>query len=150
MYSDSEYWGIIGLLRFFIESGRYSIVDRIANATSPAAIKASLYEALRIANSLKARSIRIALRTKTSQGEEKTYQLQCCEYGEELGYGIQGVVEGLLEGPEDLKGARIYCIPCPPIPSEEELRGFLEKISKDVSIAKEVAILAHAYRPSKS
>lgn len=143
---EPKYKEVISLLRFFVETGKYSIVDRIAYATSPSAVRASLYEALRIVRSLKARSLTARIRV----GDDKVYDpIECCEYGEDLGYGVRGLVEKIYAGPEEYKGRTIYCTPCPGIPDEAELSSFLEEAGKNTDVAKEAAILAHTYRPSR-
>ena len=140
---EPKYKEVISLLRFFVETGRYSIVDRIAYATSPSAIRASLYEALRIVRSLKAGSLTARIRV----GEDKIYDhIECCEYGEDLGYGVKGLVEEIYSGSKEYKGKTIYCAPCPGIPDEAELSDFLEESDRNTDVAKEIAILAHTYR----
>lgn len=143
---EKKYSKIIDLLRFFVETGRFSIVDRIANATSSTATMSALYEALRIVRSLTPRASRI--RIVTDNG--KSYEVMCCEYGEDLGVGIKGRVEKVLAGDKKLLQKTIYCVPCPILPSEDEVREFLAKAKENMEVAKEVAVLAQTYRPSKN
>lgn len=130
----SKYGSIADLLRFFVETERYGIIDRIGNAVSPAAVKQALFEALRIVRSLKGTS-------KKGKVNDKVYE--CCEYGDIK----EGKHHPGLEAAID--GKRQYCVPCPRIPSEDEVREFLEDVERDIDVAREVAILAQTFRPKK-
>lgn len=139
-----EYKNIVGLIRFFVDTYRWGVVDRLALAMGPESIEAALYDMLRLIESLYTRRIKVKIRAG-----EKTYNTTCCEYGEKLGYGIHGVVEEVYEGREDLRSQEIDCVPCPPRPSEREIKSFLEAIRRDPSIARKVALLSLGRREEK-
>ena len=131
-----KYSGIISLIQFFAETNRWGMIDRMALAMSPDSVETALYDMKRLARSLDARKIRVKIVVR-----EKTYELYCCEYGEDLGYGMYGHVETVLEGPKTYEGKKIYCVPCPRIPSSEETENFLNEVRKDLSLARRVALI---------
>ncbi len=135
-----KYRCIIEVLRFFVNSQRYGIIDRLAFALSPESVDQSIYEALRILKSLEARSIHARIKTQKNE-----YTLRCCDYGEGRGPGINGV---FIEADEaSLKGKQGYCVPCPSCyPDEDELRGFLEDVRRDIGLARIVAALAYTHK----
>ncbi len=139
--SPEEYKDIIGLVRFFVDTNRWGVIDRMALAMGPESIEAALYDMLRLVESLYARKIRVKI-----DANDKTYEITCCEYGEDLGYGIYGEIKDVYEGPKTLMGQKIYCVPCPPRPSESEINSFLEKIREDPSIARRIALLSFGLR----
>jgi len=139
---------IVSLLRFFVESERYSIVDKLANALSTEAVRQAFYEALRIANTMEKQAVKIKIKSK----EGKEYSLTCWEYGrasENKSYpGIIGELIEIERGPDklrELKGTLIYCIPAGHLPNEEDINNFLNE--KDcLKLAKIAAILAYSRR----
>lgn len=139
-----EYKGIIGLIRFFVDTYRWGVVDRLALAMGAESIEAALYDMLRLVESLYGRRNRVRIKA-----DKKVYDTTCCEYGEDLGYGIHGVIEKVYEGNEELKGKKIYCVPCPPRPDELEIKKFLEDIKEDPSIARKIALLSFGRREHK-
>jgi len=169
-----KYAGIIDMLRFFVVTYRYGIVDRIANALSPDAVEVALYDCVRIVKSAYQNRVSAVIKVvekkrvkkekkeekkeeKKREGQaeqeyeeqtiEKTYSVVCCEYDEREGPGIVG--EFIDCDKPDLKGKRGYCVPCPQRPSEEELQSFINEVKSDLSIAREVAILAYGRRSRK-
>lgn len=152
MLMGSDYFpGIVSLLRFFSESRRYGVIDRISYALNPESVREALIDAFRIVESLQDRAIhvKIKVKVKTEEGEqEKVYTVRCCDYGEGKGPGINGIfVE--CEDPS-LVGKSGWCVPCPSsLPNEEEVKRFIEAVKKDVRVAKDVALLAHSWRLSK-
>lgn len=144
--SYGKYTNIIELVRYFAKTYRYGVLDRMALAMGPESVEAALYDMLRLVDSLYARKIRVKIVTE----DNKEYSsISCCEYGEDLGYGIKGVVKEVHE-PKELessyKDKRIYCAPCPPIPYESEIRDFLSDVEKDPSIARKVVLLSCGYK----
>ncbi len=129
---------IIKTIKYFIDTKRYGVVDRMALAMSPESVETALYDMLRLIDSLEARSIRVKIKVK-----DKDYEVKCCEYGDKLGYGIHGLV--LDAEREDLNGKNIYCMPCPPRPSVSEITSFLETVNKDPSIARKLVIKAFGH-----
>jgi len=136
---SKKYENVISLLKFFIEDNRYSIVDRIAFALSPESAEISLLEALRIIKSLMERICKVKIKT-----ENKEYIISCCDYGLNEGPGINGV---FLEAcnPE-FKGRKGFCVPCPSMPSNQELEELLNELREDLTIGRKLAILAYGYR----
>ncbi len=129
---------IVKLLKFFIDTKRYGLVDRMALALSPESVETALYDMLRLVDSLEQR--RIVVRIVADK--DKEYTISCCEYSEELGYGIRGVVKEVIQGPGELVDKSIYCAPCPPKPTRTELIDFLRKVHEDITIARKASILA--------
>jgi len=128
------------MLRFFIEDNRYSVVDRIAFALSPESAEVALLEALRIIRSLIERS----LKAKIKANEGKVYSVVCCDYGLDDGPGITG--EFIEVDRPEVKGKKGYCVPCPLIPSAEELEELINELRKDLTVGRKLAILAYGYR----
>ena len=137
---SKKYVGTISLLRFFIEDNRYSVVDRIAFALSPESAEVALLEALRIVRSLMERSVKVRIRTN----ENKFYSVVCCDYGLDEGPGITG--EFIEADSPEVKGKKGYCVPCPMLPSAEELEELISELRKDLTIGRRLAILAYGYR----
>jgi len=135
-----KYEGVISLLRFFIDDNRYSIVDRIAFALSPESAEVAMLEALRIVKSLMERAVRVRIEV----GEGKAYSVTCCDYGEGKGPGIFG--KFIEADRAELINKEGYCVPCPLIPSSQELDELLNELGKDLTIGRRVAILAYGYR----
>jgi CRISPR type I-A-associated protein Csa5 len=142
---SGKYENVISLLKFFIDDNRYSIVDRIAFALSPESAEVSLLEALRVVKSLMERVCKVKIKT-----DNKEYTVNCCDYGLDEGPGINGVfVEVFAEAcnPE-FKGKKGFCVPCPSIPSNQELEELLNDLRKDLTVGRRLAILAYGYRKS--
>jgi len=138
-----KYENVISLLKFFIDDNRYSIVDRIAFALSPESAEVSLLEALRIVKSLMERICKVRIKT-----DNKEYTVNCCDYGLDDGPGINGVFLEILSevcNPE-FKGKKGFCVPCPSIPSNQELEELLNDLRRDLTIGRRLAILAYGYR----
>lgn len=131
---------IVKLLKFFIDTNRYGLVDRMALALSPESVETALYDMLRLVDSLEQHRIIVKIATGN-----KEYTTSCCEYGEDLGYGMKGVVKEVIQGPGNLENKSIYCVPCPPKPTRNELAEFLEKVREDLTIARKASILAFGY-----
>lgn len=131
---------IVKLLKFFIDTNRYGLVDRMALALSPESVETALYDMIRLVDSLKQRRIIVKIAT-----DNKEYTTSCCEYGEDLGYGIKGIIREVIQGPEDLRNKSIYCVPCPPKPTRSELTDFLKKVHEDLTIARKATILAFGH-----
>ncbi len=137
-----QYRNIIGLVKYFIDTKRYGVVDRMALAMGPESVEIALYDMLRLVDSLRGRSSVVKIK-----GGGKTYQVRCCEIGRDLGYGIHGVVEEIIEGAPGVSiGDEVYCAPCPPRPSIDELKSFLEKVKQDPSFARKIAIASFGYK----
>jgi len=133
--------GIISLLRFFAESRRYGVIDRISYALNYESVREALTDAFRIVESLRDRAITAKIRVE----EGKEYTLRCCDYGEGEGPGINGLFVECQD--KSLEGKKGWCVPCPErLPDEEEVKKFLEEVKQDPSIAKDVALLAHSWR----
>ncbi len=143
-HDPQQYNGIISLLRFFVDTERYGIIDRIGNATAYESIKEAVYEALRIIRSLKASAITVEYEV----GGEKR-KVACCEYEEKERARYASAVTGKSVTPGRYENKEVACIPCPKIPDENEVADFLTKVKEDTNIAKEVAVLALTYRPKK-
>lgn len=132
---------IISLLRFYIDTKQYSIVDRLAYATSPATARYALYEAVRQAQSARDRAIVATYKPKDSEKEYR--EVMCCYY-EEMEGGSCDV------GFPAQSGDKVYCcVPCPPIPDSNALASVLDAIERDISVATKLAALAMAYRPKR-
>ena len=144
---EENFPGIVSLLRFFAESRRYGVIDRISYALNYESVREALIDAFRIIESLKDRSITARIRVGEGS-EQKEYTVRCCDYGEGEGPGINGVFVECDD--ESLKEKEGWCVPCPDkLPDEEEVKRFLEEVKRDVTIAKDVAILAHSWRMKK-
>ncbi len=131
------------MLRFFIDDRRYSIVDRLAFALSIESAETSLLEALRVISALMERSINAVIKSKTG----KEYRVTCCDYGEGDGPGING--EFVSADKKELVGKGGYCVPCPIMPSREELNELLKELRNDLTIGRRIAILAYGFREKK-
>lgn len=133
-HGASRFRGLAELLRFFVMSERYGIIDRIGNAVSPIAVKQALFEALRIARSLRASAERVRYNNR---------EILCCE--------VIHPREGRTPAAMRLETSEgvVYCIPCPRIPTENEIREFLAAVERDIDVAREVAILAQTFPPQK-
>ena len=92
----NKYPGIVEVMKFFIDSQRYNLVDRMAFALSPESIEQAIYDALRIVKSLE--STKVYAKIKSG---DKEYILNCCDYGEGQGPGINGI----FVGPSDLSAS---------------------------------------------
>ncbi|MEM1983566.1 MAG: hypothetical protein QXZ63_07920 [Sulfolobales archaeon] len=137
---SKKYEGIISLLRFYIDDYRYSLVDRIAFALSPESAETAVLEALRIIKSLMERAVKVKIRTD----DGKVYSLTCCDYGEGEGPGILG--EFIETSKPELRGRRGYCVPCPLVPSSQELEEVINELRRDLTVGRKLAILAYGYR----
>jgi len=136
--------GIISLLRFFAESRRYGVIDRISYALNYESVREALTDAFRIVESLRDRAITAKIRVEGG----KEYTVSCCGYGEGEGPGINGIFIECQD--KSLEGKRGWCVPCPErLPDEEEVKRFLEEVKRDPSIAKDVALLSHTWRTKK-
>ena len=124
------------LFKFYIDAGRYSVVDRFAYAISPVSAVYALYEAIREARSALDRAIEVEYEKK---GEK--YSVKCCEYEE---YKKEGECKWLVGKAEDSK--TYCCLPCPHIPSDEAVAKLVELLRRDVSVATKIAAMAMAYR----
>ena len=153
LQSPQEFRGIISLLRFFAESRRLGVVDRVGLALSPSAVKEAIYEALRTVRALQPRRATFTIKVR----EDKTLTVNCCDYDELEGPcpgGLCGTAEK-VEGPPEakkLQGKRIWCALCPELPSEEELSKFFEALEDPVGglhLARMIAALALGWRPSR-
>jgi|GEM_PF-2109422 len=124
------------LFKFYIDAGRYSVVDRFAYAISPVSAVYALYEAIREARSALDRAIEVKYKK-----EGKEYSVKCCEYEE---YKEEGGCKWLVGVAE---GSKTYCcLPCPHIPSDEAVAKLVELLRRDVSVATKIAAMAMAYR----
>jgi CRISPR type I-A-associated protein Csa5 len=138
---SEKYENVISLLKFFIDDNRYSIVDRIAFALSPESAEVSLLEALRVVKSLMERVCKVKIKT-----DNKEYTVNCCDYGLGEGPGINGVFVETCN--PEFKGKKGFCVPCPSIPSNQELEELLNDLRKDLTVGRRLAILAYGYRKS--
>lgn len=151
--SISGFPGIVSVLRFFAEAGRFTVIDKFGGALSPSVVRDALYDALRVAASLRQRKQVLTISTVTRTGEEKEYRVECCDYTEisspaECGLGICGRV---VEGPENLRGKLVNCARCPLEPSKDELEKFLHCINQPkffVDLTRSLAAAAFT-RPTK-
>jgi len=136
----NKYPGIVEVMKFFIDSQRYNLVDRMAFALSPESIEQAIYDALRIVKSLE--STKVYAKIKSG---DKEYILNCCDYGEGQGPGINGIF--LEASNKALEGKTGYCVPCPAkYPSQDELQSFLNSVRSDLSLARRISILAHGWK----
>ena len=122
------------LFKFYIDAGRYSVVDRFAYAISPVSAIYALYEAVREIRSALDRAVEVEY-----EKEGKKSRVRCCEY-EEYGGECKWLV-GVAEG-----GKKYCCLPCPHIPSDEAVVRLVEALRRDVSVATKIAAMAMAYR----
>ncbi len=153
LLDPQEFRGIISLLRFFVESRRLGIVDRVGLALSASAVKEAIYEALRTVRALQPRRATFTIEVR----EGKTLTVNCCDYDE-----LEGPCPGGLcgkavrvEGPPEarkLQGKNVWCALCPELPNEEELSKFFEALEDPVRglhLARMVAALALGWRPPR-
>lgn len=125
---------IVSVLRFFVMDQKYNIVDKIANSLNPRAVIEALYEALRTVETMKAN----ALKVRSGYGER-----ECCDYG----YDVENKPPKAFVA-EDLEGNKVWCIPCPYLPKEDEIQEFVEIIGRGqegLECAKIVALRAYSY-----
>lgn len=145
-----KYSNLVDLVRYFAKTYRYSVLDRMALAMSPESVEAALYDMLRLLNSLLARSIRVKLQVVKDKEVIREYSsITCCEYGRNLGYGIKGIVTEVHEPKEretEYKNETIYCVPCPLIPNESEIKEFLCDVEKDPSIARRIVLMSYGFK----
>ncbi len=139
--NTKTYENIIAAIRYFIDTKRYGPVDRMAMAMGSESIEIALYDILRTIDSLYARSILVEI-----EKDNKIYKIRCCEYGEDLGFGMKGKIVKIYEGPKELMGKTIYCQPCPPKPHENEIHSFLNDVQEDLSIARKIVLKAFGRR----
>jgi len=165
-YNPDKYQGIINMLRVFVATRRYGIVDRLGFAQSPEAAAMALYEGLRTLKAMLDKVEIITLRkipsskekssTKSShqsqkkdEGEEKTYS--CIEVLtlKDTGYciGIRGIAK--INDKEE----EVCCVLSVGIPSEEEIKRFFAALhcdrEKGLQLARQLASLAFAYPERK-
>ena len=105
---------LVDVLRFFVRTRSYTVVDRLGFALSPDVAREALTEALRVLRSLRGSALVVE-----SGGRE----VVCCEWDTpedgRCPYGYEGVkVDGVVRGPGDLKGM-VCCVRCPPEPPED-------------------------------
>lgn len=138
------------MLRFFVESRRLGIVDRVGLALSTSAVREAIYEALRTVRALQSRRAIFTIKVR----EDKTITVSCCDYDELDGPcpgGLCGIAEA-VEGPSEalkLRGKRVWCAICPELPNDEELSKFfkaLEDPVKGLHLARMAAALALGWR----
>ena len=150
-----DFPGLIRVMRFFVESKRYNIVDRLGFAQSQLAVEQAIYEALRTIRVLRGRAVRVELGGVGREG--RTLTLTCLEYSDDEDdvrtcMGVRGRVNRVISGPgEELAGRTICCVPDSGDVSEDELRRFFEEVRKGeegLLLAKEIAALAFARRSS--
>lgn len=134
----------MSLLRFFVESRRYSVVDRVSYALNYESVREALADAFRIVESLRDGSAWARIRVKREDGGEREIELTCCEYGKGEGPGVNGEFVDCSD--EDMRGERGWCVPCPHVPDEREVNEFMELVKEDINVAKDVALLAHSFR----
>ena len=145
---------LIETLKFFADSRRLGVVDRIGFAMAPEAVKEAVYEALRTIAALQPRAPTLEIGVETREGT-RVYTARCCDYFEvrapgECG-GIYGVVKRVLHGDPGLVGKAICCVPCPSCtPGREELEELFRLLDtepvKGLDLAKEIASEAFAWR----
>ena len=147
-----DFKGIIDTLRFFAESRRLGVVDRVGLALSTDAVREALYEALRTIKALEQRKVTFKLKSG-----EREFEVTCCEYDElEEGQACPsstcGKVVELVSGDltaRKYRGKTVWCSPCPRIPDEEELNRFFQALEDPfhgLRLAREVSALALSWR----
>ena len=114
----SEYSGIEGMLRFFVELGDFSYVDRIGNALTVEPVEMALRDALRV------------LRAYWNSAEE-------IEEGGKK-YRFIRVMD------RRTREERTYRLP--KIPDSEEIERFMSAVREDISEARRVAINSLSYK----
>lgn len=159
--AEADYPGLVSLLRFFAESGRVNVLDRLGFAQSPVAVREAIYEALRTARVLSSNAVRARIKVKRfREGKtvEEELETVCADYSvgdspEDVAgcMAIRGVVTW-SEAPSRIPpGKWACCTPPPRIPGEDELKRFFSILEEDpvkgLTLAKELASLAFARRP---
>ena len=140
MTCERAYEGVVSLLRAFAQMGVYGPLDRMAGALTADAVENALYDALRSMNAYMRQAVRVKFK-----GKEKPILI--IDWTPELGdvrYALaeEGEVE---EGPEELKGKKLRFVRAPYLPSEEELRSFIDKVREGIEglrLARELALKA--------
>ncbi len=131
--NPQDFRRIISLLRFFAESRKLGILDRIGLALSTSAVREAIYEALRTVKALQLRRATFTIKIR----EDKTITVNCCDYdkleGPCLG-GLCGIAEAIEGPPEVLKlqKKRVWCAICPEVPDEKELSKFFEVLEDPI------------------
>lgn len=147
-----EFEGIIDMLRFFAESRRLGVIDRVGLALSTDAIREALYEALRTIRALEQRRATFKLRL-----DDKEYTITCCDYdeleeGQVCPSSICGRVDDVISrdpGLQRYRNKTIWCARCPKIPDESELIKFFRVLEDPITglkLAREVSALALSWR----
>jgi len=141
-----KYSKIVDVVKYFIDSKRYGVVDRMALAMNSESVEVALYDMLRLIDSLMSRSVVVRLKSG-----EKEYTLRCCEIGDKLGYGVHGAITKVIEGETGYKeGDKVYCMPCPRNwPTKDEINRFLQAIAEDPFLARKIVLLAFGRRGEK-
>ena len=158
--AEADYPGLVSLLRFFAESGRVNVLDRLGFAQSPVAVREAIYEALRTARVLSANAVRVRVKVqKYREGRpvEEEVETVCADYN--VGDSRDDVAECMAiigrvtwsEAPSRIPpGKWVCCTPPPRIPGEDELKRFFSILEEDpvkgLVLAKELASLAFAKR----
>ena len=145
---------LVETLKFFADSRRLGVVDRIGFAMAPEAVKEAIYEALRTIAALQPRAQTLEIGVKTREGTRE-YTARCCEVFEARApgecSGIYGVVKNVVKGDPSLAGKIVCCVPCPSCtPSREELEELFRILDtepvKGLDLAREIASAAFAWR----
>ncbi|MEZ0248722.1 MAG: hypothetical protein ABWJ97_05565, partial [Thermoproteus sp.] len=121
---------IIKMLKFYADINSYSFVDRIAYAISPVSVEEAVVDALRTLRSLWGSALSVRLEDR---------EVPCCYYEEARG-GRCDV---------GFKAGDYCCVVCPAVPSEDEVRKFLDAVRGDIGVAHKVAALALTWHPKK-
>ena len=109
---------LVDVLRFFVQTRSFNLVDRLGFALNPHVAKEALTEALRILKSLRGS----ALVLKVKEDEDKVREVVCCEWDTpgrgRCPYGYEMIKEAdVVQGPRDL--SIVCCVRCPREPSED-------------------------------
>lgn len=163
-----EFKGLISMLKFFADSGRVNVLDRIGFSQSPTAVREAIYEAVRTIDVLSRNPLRVRIAVEASsrkEGEkeearEVTLELECLDYevveDKSSLLGCRGVTGKVIESssPRVSPGSLICCYTRPLLPSQEELDKLFRLLDEDpmtgLNRAKEIASLAFAWKPSRS
>lgn len=151
-FKAEEFEGIIDTLRFFAESRRLGVIDRVGLALSTDAVREALYEALRTIRALEQRKATFKLVLG-----DKEYTVTCCDYdeleeGQVCPSSICGKVTSVVSGGPGLQryiNKTVWCAPCPKIPDESELNRFFQALEDPIGglkLAREVSALALSWR----
>lgn len=124
---------IVRMLKFYADLNYYSLIDRLAYAISPTSVEMAITDALRTLRSL-------WYSAKLVKDESTDEEKRCCYYE---------VVEESEECKIGFRVKNYCCLPCPPIPSHEEVEAFLSAVRRDISVAHKTAALALAWYPKK-